>query len=81
MEISTILQQLLPNVNPLVEALSAIVIYFLVKELNAFNKMKIQLHKCDNEFIGIKKDVETLKNQLEKLEDEHGKLHPRKGGK
>ena len=81
MGLETVLSKLLEGTTPLDYVLITIIGYFVVREFNAFNSMKNKLHEYDSDIIVIKKDVNDLKSQLEKLDNEHRELHPRKGGK
>lgn len=81
MGLESLLPKILEGATTLDLILIGLVGYFVVRELNAFYDMKNKVNKYDRDIIALRKDIDTLKNQLEKLEDEHGKLHPRKGGK
>lgn len=75
------LETLLPTgATPLEITLMAIVGYFVVKELNIFYNMKNKVNKYDSDISIMRRDVDELKKQLEKLDDEH-RSYTRKGGK
>ena len=76
-----ILLKLLEGTTSLNYIPAIIAAYFIVKEFNTFNEMKTKVHKYEYDIIILKKDIDELKKQLEKLDNEHQKLHPRKGGK
>lgn len=81
MGLETLLPKILEGATSLDYVLAIIVIYFIVREFNAFNDMKSKVHKYDSDIIILKKDVEDLKKELEKLNDESRSYSPRKGGK
>ncbi|NJD52589.1 MAG: hypothetical protein FIB07_06940 [Candidatus Methanoperedens sp.] len=81
MGFETLLPKILEGASLLDFILFSIVGYFVVKEVNIFNDIKNKVHKYERDIIVLKKDVGGLKKQLEKLDDEHRELHPRKGGK
>ncbi len=81
MGFETLLLKLLEGATSLDLALIGIVGYFIVREFNAFNDMKSKVNKYDTDIIVLKRDVDELKKQLEKLDDEHRSYTARKGGK
>ncbi|VVB94164.1 Uncharacterised protein [uncultured archaeon] len=81
MGLENIFLKLLEGAPPLDYILVIMLGYFLIKELNAFNQMKNKVHKYESDIIILKRDINELKKQLEKLGDEHRSYTTRKGGK
>lgn len=81
MGLETLLPQILEGATSLDLALIAIIAYFTVREFNAFNDMKNKVHKYDSDIIILQRDIDELKKQLERLDNEHRSYTTRKGGK
>ncbi|MCX9012667.1 MAG: hypothetical protein OIN66_16300 [Candidatus Methanoperedens sp.] len=81
MGLETLLPKILEGATSLDLALIGIVAYFIVREFNAFNDMKSKVHKYDSDIVILKRDIDELKKQLERLDNEHRSYTARKGGK